>query len=113
MVRGAKELATGKARPGMPCSQLDKIARGYVEDKGYGSYFRHGLGHGVGLEIHEGPQISGMSGDIIMPGMVFTIEPGIYVPGWGGIRIEDMVKMGDFGAQAVPAFGDGSLTQIN
>jgi Xaa-Pro aminopeptidase len=72
-------------------SAVDAAARGYIRKAGYGKYFGHGTGHGVGLDIHEGPVIGPSSNDVIAEGMVFTIEPGVYIPGWGGVRIEDMV----------------------
>jgi Xaa-Pro aminopeptidase len=67
------------------------VARSYIREQGYGEYFGHGLGHGVGLEIHEKPVVSPRSDTVIEAGMVFTIEPGIYIPGFGGVRIEDTV----------------------
>ena len=75
----------------MKCSQIDRVARGIIEKAGYGPYFGHACGHGVGLEIHEAPNISEKSEAVVKPGMVFTIEPGIYIEGIGGVRIEDMV----------------------
>lgn len=86
----AQQAALKLAKPGVKCSDLDKAARDYIASKGYGKFFGHALGHGVGLEIHERPVLSGNSADKLKPGMVFTIEPGIYIPGWGGVRIEDV-----------------------
>lgn len=71
----------------------DKLARSVIEQAKYGNYFGHGLGHGVGLAVHESPRIGPMSSDILCDGMVFTVEPGIYITGWGGVRIEDTVVM--------------------
>jgi Xaa-Pro aminopeptidase len=79
------------ARPGLALVDLDAIARDFIELKGYGAYFGHGLGHGVGLEIHEYPGVSPRSETSISEGMVFTIEPGIYLPNVGGVRIEDTI----------------------
>ena len=91
IVRQAHDRAIAAVRPGMTCRDLDAIARDYIRDQGYDAYFGHGLGHGVGLEIHEKPVVSPRSEAVIEEGMVFTIEPGIYVPGFGGVRIEDTV----------------------
>jgi len=76
---------------GMDAAQADKLARDVIEQAGYGDAFGHGLGHGVGLALHESPTLASNSTDCLLDGMVFTIEPGIYIPGWGGVRIEDMV----------------------
>lgn len=92
-VRVAQEIAIEAARPGMIFKELDAKARDYIQAKGYGQYFGHGLGHGVGLDIHEHPTASPKSTTVIREGMVFTVEPGIYIPGWGGVRIEDSVVM--------------------
>jgi len=92
-VRAAQELAIESARPGMSFREVDAAARDYIAAKGFGQYFGHGLGHGVGVDIHEHPTVSPRSTAIIQEGMVFTVEPGIYIPGWGGVRIEDTVVM--------------------
>ena len=90
-VRLAHDRAIAAVRPGLSCRELDAVARDFIAERGYGEYFGHGLGHGVGLDIHEKPVISPRSESIIEEGMVFTIEPGIYIPGFGGVRIEDTV----------------------
>lgn len=93
VVKDAHDRAIDAASPGVQCRELDAIARDYIRSKGYGDYFGHGLGHGVGLEVHEKPVISPRSEEVVEEGMVFTIEPGIYIPGWGGVRIEDTVRI--------------------
>lgn len=90
IVKEAQARAVAAARPGMTNKELDKIARDYITEKGYGENFGHGLGHGIGLQIHELPGISYKAEEIVLePGMVITIEPGIYLEGFGGVRIED------------------------
>jgi len=91
VVRTAQQIAIDAVRPGMSFKGLDATARDYIESKGYGKYFGHGLGHSIGLDIHEPPNVSFRSREMVQEGMVFTIEPGIYIPGWGGVRIEDSV----------------------
>jgi Xaa-Pro aminopeptidase len=78
-------------RPGATCEQVDRAARTVIEKAGYGKHFGHGLGHGVGLEIHEAPRLAQGQARELKPGMIVTVEPGVYFPGWGGIRIEDDV----------------------
>lgn len=80
IVYDAQQAAIAVARPGAKCSDVDKVARDYITQKGYGQYFGHALGHGVGLEVHERPVLSPNSTDVLEEGMVFTIEPGIYIP---------------------------------
>lgn len=89
IVREAHDLAIQRVRPGIFCKDLDAVARDHIREHGYGDYFGHGLGHGVGLEIHEQPTLSPRSEAVLEEGMVVTIEPGIYIPGFGGVRIED------------------------
>lgn len=90
IVKAAQERAIEEIKPGAAAADVDFAARSYIDKKGFGKYFGHGTGHGVGLDIHEGPTVSPQSKDVLQEGMVITIEPGIYIPGWGGVRIEDM-----------------------
>lgn len=101
IVAEAQRLAIDTVRPGVSCKEVDLAARDYIASKGYGEFFGHGLGHGVGLEVHEGPSVSHLSEDVVKEDMVFTIEPGIYLPGWGGFRIEDVVLVTSGGCKAL------------
>lgn len=101
MVQEAKSLAINKIRPGIPISQIDKTARDYIAKKGYGKYFGHALGHGVGLEVHELPGISSRNNSLLKEGMVFTIEPAVYLPGKFGIRLEDLVLVTKDGVEVL------------
>jgi len=94
-VRKAHDNAISKARSGMKAKKVDALTRDIIEKAGFGEYYVHSTGHGVGLDIHEMPYISKKSDTIIEDGMVYTIEPGIYIPNEFGIRIEDMVAMVD------------------
>ncbi|MBQ9625119.1 MAG: aminopeptidase P family protein [Clostridia bacterium] len=87
----AQERAISAIRDGAFCKNIDSIARDYIKEKGYGKCFGHGTGHGVGLEIHEFPTLNQASLDVLETGMVVTVEPGIYLPGQTGVRIEDML----------------------
>ena len=78
-------------RPGVSCEEVDKAARSVIVKAGYGPQFGHGLGHGIGLEVHEAPRLARNQQTVLRPGMVVTVEPGIYLPDWGGVRIEDDV----------------------
>jgi len=91
IVLEAQKKALAMIKPGVPAREVDAIARNFISEAGYGEAFQHGLGHGVGLEIHEGPTLNARSNDILAEGHVVTVEPGIYIPGFGGVRIEDLV----------------------
>jgi Xaa-Pro aminopeptidase len=91
VVLEAQEAAFRKIAPGVRCEDVDRAARSVIARAGYGSYFGHSLGHGVGLEVHEAPRLGPDSKEMLLPGTVFTVEPGIYLPGQAGVRIEDMV----------------------
>lgn len=101
IVLEAQKIAIKSVRPGVKVSCIDKAARDYIASKGYSEYFGHSTGHGVGLDVHELPAVSARSNEVLQPGMVFTIEPGIYIPEWGGIRIEDMVRVTDDGYRII------------
>ena len=91
IVLQAQKAAIAKAQEGVKCADVDRAAREVIEQAGYGKYFGHSTGHSVGLEIHESPNFSPSSKDTAKSGMVITVEPGIYLPGRFGVRIEDMV----------------------
>lgn len=99
----AQRAGIRKAGPGVPAAEVDKACRDYIAKAGYSEYFGHGTGHGVGLEIHEAPSVSPRSKTILEPGMVITVEPGIYLPGKLGIRIEDMVLITERGHEVLTA----------
>lgn len=91
VVLNAQLKAIDAIRPGVTAKEIDGIARAVITDAGFGRHFGHGLGHGIGLDIHELPRLATTSTTVLKPGMVTTIEPGIYIPEWGGVRIEDDV----------------------
>ncbi len=99
LVDAARAAAIAACRPGAALSEADHAARATIEAAGLGAAFTHRTGHGLGVEVHEEPQVSSSSTDIATAGMVFTIEPGVYLPGWGGIRIEDDVAMHESGPE--------------
>lgn len=97
VVLEAQELALKEIKPGMTGIEADKIARDYIASKGYGAAFGHSTGHGIGLEVHEGPGLSSKSTTVLEPNMVVTVEPGIYLPEIGGVRIEDDILITEEG----------------
>ncbi len=99
VVKKTQVETLGQVKAGMKCSDLDHFARQMIAKSGYGDYFGHSLGHGVGLDIHELPRLSQYDESILQPGMVVTVEPGIYIPHVGGVRIEDTVVVTDKGCQ--------------
>jgi Xaa-Pro aminopeptidase len=99
IVKDAHDRALERVRPGVPVQEVDRAARDHIGQCGYGEYFGHSTGHGVGLAVHEDPGVNSENKDLIQEGMVFTVEPGIYVPGWGGVRIEDMAVATPQGAE--------------
>jgi Xaa-Pro aminopeptidase len=104
IVREAQERAIRKIKPACKISQVDKASRQYIAQKGYKDYFVHNLGHGIGLDVHEIPHISGKETALLECGMVFTVEPGIYLPRQFGIRIEDMVLVTRKGCEVLSGF---------
>jgi Xaa-Pro aminopeptidase len=101
LVLKAQAAAIGHIRPGVACKAVDTTARDIIRQAGHGEHFGHGTGHGIGLMVHEGPSLSPLSKDQVAVDMVFTVEPGIYLPGWGGVRVEDMVLVTDSGAKVL------------
>jgi Xaa-Pro aminopeptidase len=97
LVREAQAAALGAVKAGAKGEDVDGVARRLIDEGGHGERFGHGLGHGVGLEVHEGPRLSPRSDDVLEPGEVVTVEPGVYLPGRFGVRIEDLVVVGEDG----------------
>jgi Xaa-Pro aminopeptidase len=101
VVLSAQEQAIAAIRPGRTCHEIDAVARTVIAKAGFGKQFGHGLGHGIGLEIHEAPRLAAKQSLKLAPGMVVTVEPGIYLPGWGGVRIEDDVLVTKGGGEVL------------
>ena len=100
-VRIAQQKAIDAIKAGADGKAVDKIAREYIDSQGYKDRFGHGLGHGTGLAIHEAPRLSPLSTSILEPGMIVTVEPGIYIPDWGGVRVENQVVVLEDGAKVL------------
>jgi Xaa-Pro aminopeptidase len=97
----AQERAIAAIRPGVMARDVDAEARSVIVEAGFGPFFSHGLGHGLGMDIHEEPRLRKGSETVLQPGMVVTVEPGVYLPDWGGVRIEDDVLITDQGAEVL------------
>lgn len=101
LVLRANRAAIAAVRPGAVCGRIDKVARDIIADAGYGAAFGHSLGHGVGLEIHEAPSFAPKQKTVLKPGMLITVEPGVYLPGKLGVRIEDLVLVTEDGCKVL------------
>jgi Xaa-Pro dipeptidase len=101
IVLEANAAGRAAAKPGVPCANVDIAARTVIEKAGYGQYFTHRTGHGIGMEAHEEPYMRGDNMQLLEPGMAFTVEPGIYLPGRNGVRIEDNVVIAKDGAECL------------
>ena len=104
-VAEAQQKAVEAVRPGVSGRAVDAVARRIIDEAGYAGRFGHGLGHGTGLAIHESPRLGPVKEDPLEQGMVFTVEPGIYIEGWGGVRLENMVAVGENGAEVLNGLG--------
>lgn len=100
----ANERGRAAVRPGVAAQEIDRITRGTLENAGYGGYFTHRTGHGLGMEVHEPPWIMAGNEQLLEPGMVFSVEPGVYIPGQFGIRIEDIVVVTETGCRTLTGF---------
>ncbi len=101
IVLRAQKAAIEKVAPGVKCGEVDSVARKIIQKEGYGEFFGHGTGHGLGLFIHEAPRIAPNQDAILQPNMILTIEPGIYLQGWGGVRVEDMILVTEKGKEII------------
>lgn len=108
IVKEAQRRAIKKIKPGVRISDVDSAARSFIARKGYDKYFGHALGHGIGLQVHERPSISANNNHVLKEGMVFTVEPGIYLPGIGGVRVEDIVCVTKKGCEVLTDDGGKS-----
>jgi Xaa-Pro aminopeptidase len=112
LVLDAQMKALAGIKPGMKGREADGLARDVIERGGYGHLFGHGLGHSVGLAVHEEPRLGKQSKAVVQPGNVLTVEPGIYVTGWGGVRIEDLVVVTERGVEILSKAGKGPVVTV-
>ena len=112
LVLRANVAAIEAAAAGQTGVSVDAVAREIIDTEGHGAHFGHGLGHGIGLEVHESPSLSPRSEDTLEPGMAVTIEPGVYIPGFGGVRIEDDVIITASGCDTITGFPKDRLTEV-
>jgi Xaa-Pro aminopeptidase len=112
LVLTAQERAEKGMRAGVPCADIDRLARQVIAEAGYGDKFGHGLGHGVGLATHEPLRLSALATDTLPLGATVTVEPGIYLPGWGGVRIEDVVLVREDGAEVLTGSSKEPIVKI-
>jgi Xaa-Pro aminopeptidase len=112
IVLRAQELALAHLKAGLIGSEVDKVARVFLAEQGYGQNFGHGLGHSVGLNIHESPRLSVTEKNFIPANAVITVEPGVYIPGWGGIRIEDLVVVEENGIRNLSGSPKQALIEL-
>ncbi len=108
----ANLAAIAAVRTGKKASEIDAVARDLIAEAGHAEHFGHGLGHGIGLEVHEAPWLTPQHEDLLEAGMVMTIEPGIYLPGFGGVRIEDDVVVGPEGCEVITGFPKDELIEV-
>jgi Xaa-Pro aminopeptidase len=108
----AQQAAVGSVRPGVPAERIDAVARDVIDEAGLGEYFIHRTGHGIGIEEHEDPYLVAGNRMLLVPGHAFSVEPGIYFPGRFGMRLEDIVVVGDEGVDALNT-ADHSLAVVD
>ncbi|MHB1555334.1 MAG: M24 family metallopeptidase [Acidimicrobiales bacterium] len=104
VVQDAQARGVAAVAPGVGCKEVDEVCRSVIEDAGWADRFEHGTGHGVGLDIHEAPTLSPLGTATLAPGMIVTVEPGVYLPGIGGVRIEDTLVVTETGSRALTTF---------
>lgn len=112
LVLAAQRAALAAVRAGIKACDVDRAARQVIDSAGYGENFGHSTGHGVGLAVHEEPSVSKKNETLLQPGMVITIEPGIYLPGWGGVRIEDLVVVEEKGCRILTSAPKDPLPEV-